>query len=47
MRTESLMTVVLPLAFASPWIIGSIVYWLKRPKDGHTVPSWAELAYRR
>jgi hypothetical protein len=47
MRTDSFIAVALPLVFASPWIIGSIVYWLKQPKDGYVVPSWAELAYRR
>jgi hypothetical protein len=38
---------ILPLVVASPWLVGSIVLWVKRPKDGHVPPSWADLAYRR
>jgi hypothetical protein len=45
MRTV-LEALIFPLV-ASPWIVGSIVFWLKRPKDDYLPPSWADLAYRR
>ena len=47
MRSDSYVAMILPLVFASPWIAGSIIFWLKRPKDGYIPPSWADMAYRR
>ncbi len=47
MRNDWPVALILPLVFSSPWIVGSIIFWLKRPKDGYLPPSWADLAYRR
>ena len=47
MGTDGAVAVILSLVFSSPWIVGSIIFWLKRPKDGHVPPSWADVAYRR
>jgi hypothetical protein len=32
----------LPFLFGSPWIVGSIVLWRMRPRDGFVPPSFAE-----
>jgi hypothetical protein len=47
MSTDSTIAMMLPLVIASPWIVGSIIFWLTRPKDGYLPPSWADLTYRR
>jgi len=47
MRTEWTVAVILGLVVSAPWIVGSIIFWLKRPKDGYLPPSWADLAYKR
>ena len=37
---------LLPLVFGSPWIVGSIVLWRLRPRDGFLPPSYAALVNR-
>jgi hypothetical protein len=43
----SLWAWVLPLVLSSPWVVGSIVFWRLRPRDGFVPPSYAQLANRR
>ncbi|HVC86786.1 MAG TPA: hypothetical protein VNC40_05075 [Gaiellaceae bacterium] len=47
MQHASFWVWLLPLAFGSPWLAGSIVLWRYRVRDGSIPPSAADLARTR